>query len=122
MLKISFKFLCIFILIGLVTFKAHSDQKTEEITTSLQSDANNRSIATGFFVTDSGHFITAHHVVKNAKTIQILVDRQRVLPATLLKGSEELDLALLQIQAITPFVYLSHSKGVPAGMDVVTIG
>ena len=122
MLKISFKFLCIFILIGLVTLKAQSDQKTGELTTSLQSDANNRSIATGFFVTDSGHLITAHHVVKNAKTIQILVDRQRVLTATLLKGNEELDLALLQVQAITPFVYLSHSKGVPAGMDVVTIG
>ena len=45
-----------------------------------------------------------------------------MLTATLLKANEELDLALLQVQAITPFVYLSHSKGVPAGMDVVTIG
>ena len=122
MLKITFKFLCIFILLGVVSLKADPDPRHGEITTNLQSDENNRSIATGFFVTDSGHLITAHHVVKNAKTIQILVDRQRVLTATLLKGSKELDLALLQVQAITPFVYLSHSKGVPAGMDVVTIG
>ena len=122
MLKITFKFLCVFILFSFVSFKAYSDQRYGDLTKNLQSDGNNRSIATGFFVTDSGHLITAHHVVKNAKTIQILVDRQRVLTATLLKANEELDLALLQVQAITPFVYLSHSKGVPAGMDVVTIG
>ena len=111
-----------FILISSVNFTASSDQQNEAVTTNLQSDSNNRTIATGFFVTDSGHLITAHHVVKDAKKIQVLVDRQRVFTATLLKGSEKLDLALLQIQAITPFVYLSHSKGVPAGMDVVTIG
>ncbi len=81
MLKITFKFLCVFILFGFVSLKAYSDQRHEEITKNTQSDANNRSIATGFFVTDSGHLITAHHVVKNAKTIQILVDRQRVLTA-----------------------------------------
>ena len=108
MLKITFKFLCVFILFGFVCLKAYSDQRHGELTKNLQSDGNNRSIATGFFVTDSGHLITAHHVVKNAKTIQILVDRQRVLTATLLKANEELDLALLQVQAITPFVYLSH--------------
>ena len=95
MLKITFKFLCVFILFGFVCLKAYSDQRHGELTKNLQSDGNNRSIATGFFVTDSGHLITAHHVVKNAKTIQILVDRQRVLTATLLKANEELDLACL---------------------------
>jgi len=33
-----------------------------------------------------------------------------------------LDLALLKVNSITTFGYLSHSKSVPAGMDVVTIG
>ena len=27
-----------------------------------------------------------------------------------------------KVDAITPFVYLSHSNGVPAGMDVITMG
>ena len=35
---------------------------------------------------------------------------------------EDSDLALLKVDAITPFVYLSHSNGVPAGMDVITMG
>ena len=34
---------------------------------------------------------------------------------------EQSDLALLKVDAITPFVYLSLN-GVPAGMDVITMG
>ena len=38
------------------------------------------------------------------------------------EGRRGSDLALLKVDAITPFVYLSHSNGVPAGMDVITMG
>ncbi len=86
------------------------------------NDADERSIATGFFVTDTGYIVTAYHVIANYKNINVLVDRRRLLKAKVVKTNSDLDLALLKIQSITPFVYLSHSKGVPAGMDVVTIG
>jgi len=76
MLKIIFKFFCVFILFGFVCLKAYSDQRYGELTKNLQSDGNNRSIATGFFVTDSGHLITAHHVVKNAKTMATAFSRR----------------------------------------------
>ena len=120
--KTLFTFICLLVLFCFANVNANANEPSETATINLQSSAINRTVATGFFITDSGHLITAHHVVKNATSIQVLIDRQRVLPAIILKGSEELDLALLQVQAITPFVYLSHSKGVPAGMDVVTIG
>ncbi len=48
--------------------------------------------------------------------------KQKGILQKVIKTNPELDLALLKINAITPFVYLSHSKGVPAGMDVVTVG
>jgi S1-C subfamily serine protease len=51
----------------------------------------------------------------------LMPGRRRVL-ATLVKVDTVNDLALLKIAAITPFVYLSHSQGVPPGMDVVTMG
>lgn len=86
------------------------------------NDAEERSIATGFFITDTGYIVTAYHVIANYRNINVLVDRRRLLKAKVVKTNSELDLALLKIQSITPFVYLSHSKGVPAGMDVVTIG
>ena len=88
----------------------------------LANEAEERSIATGFFVTDTGYIVTAYHVIANYKNINVLVDKRRLLKAEIIKTNSELDLALLKIQSITPFVYLSHSKGVPAGMDVVTIG
>ena len=103
-------------------FTTDNDIFSQEFLMNVADDASKRSIATGFFVTDSGHLVTAHHVIVNSDSIQVLIDRQRLLPATVIKFDKDLDLALLQIQAITPFVYLSHSKGVPAGMDVVTIG
>ena len=87
MLKITFKFLCIFILLGVVNLKADPDPRHGEITTNLQSDENNRSIATGF-VTDGGTDNCAP-CRQERKNNQILVDRQRVLTATLLKGSKE---------------------------------
>ena len=89
---------------------------------SVNEKSEDRSIATGFFITDTGHIVTAYHVIANFKNINVLVERRRLLKAEIIKTNKDLDLALLKITAITPFVYLSHSKGVPAGMDVVTIG
>ena len=89
---------------------------------SVNEKSEDRSIATGFFITDTGYIVTAYHVIANFKNISVLVDRRRLLKAEIIKTNKDLDLALLKITAITPFVYLSHSKGVPAGMDVVTIG
>ena len=83
---------------------------------------NKRSIATGFFITDTGYIVTSYHVIANYNKISVLLDKKRLYEAKLIRHDEKLDLALLKIKSITPFVYLSHSKGVPAGMEVVTIG
>ena len=67
MLKITFKFLCVFMLLSFVSFKAYSDQKYGELTKIYKVMETTDRLQQGFFVTDSGHLITAHHVVKNAK-------------------------------------------------------
>ena len=105
-----------------ITVTLFSGANAQSSSLSVNNTSNERSIATGFFVTDAGHIVTAYHVIANYKNIQVLVDKRRLIKADILKADEELDLALLKISSITPFVYLSHSKGVPAGMDVVTIG
>ena len=79
-------------------------------------------VATGFFISDTGLLITAEHAVRDAKTARVVLDGRRVIEAEVIKTDAESDLALLKVNAITPFLYLSHSNGVPAGMDVVTIG
>ena len=102
---------------------AKSDQLDVNLTTNItEKTPENRSIATGFFVNDAGYLVTSYHVIDGYKNIKVLVDRKRLFKAKVIKTNKELDLALLKVNAITPFLYLSHSKGVPAGMDVVTIG
>ena len=81
-----------------------------------------QQIATGFFVSDAGYLITAHHVIAGLSDIRVVMSPRQVLRATVVKINEEADLALLKVGAITPYLYLSHSNGVPAGMDVVTMG
>ena len=80
------------------------------------------SIASGFFVTDDGYLVTAYHAIANFNEIIVLLAKNRAIEARVVKYNEDLDLALLKINSITSFGYLSHSKSVPAGMDVVTIG
>lgn len=80
------------------------------------------SVGTGFFVTDGGYLVTSHHVIVGFDDISVLLPDRHRMKATLVKVDTKNDLALLKVNAITPFVYLSHSHGVPPGMDVVTIG
>jgi len=87
-----------------------------------QNQSKNQSIATGFFINDSGYLVTSNHVIKDKSKIFVLVKKTKAFKATIIKVDEQLDLALLKINSITPYLYLAHSKGVPAGMDVVTIG
>ena len=84
--------------------------------------SDDQTIASGFFVNDAGFLVTSYHVIKDKTKIFALITKTKGYPAKIVKTDPELDLALLKINAITPFVYLSHSKGVPPGMDVVTIG
>ena len=80
------------------------------------------SIGTGFFITDNGYLITSNHVINKFSSLFVIFPDSRKLPAKLIRFDEVNDLALLKVDAITSFLYLSHSQGVPAGMEVVTIG
>lgn len=84
--------------------------------------ASKQQVATGFFVSDAGYLVTAHHVISGLPDIRVVMSPRQVLRARTVKVDRESDLALLKVDAITPFVYLSHSNGVPAGMDVITMG
>ncbi|MCH1460315.1 MAG: serine protease [Luminiphilus sp.] len=81
-----------------------------------------QQVATGFFVSDAGYLVTAHHAIDGLPDIRVVMSPRQVLRARIVRVDEEADLALLKVDAITPFVYLSHSNAVPAGMDVITMG
>ena len=83
---------------------------------------NKQQVATGFFVSDAGFLVTAYHAIEGLPNIRVIISPRQVLTARTVKFDKEADLALLKVEAITPFLYLSHSNAVPAGMDVITMG
>ena len=83
---------------------------------------NKQQDATGFFVSDAGFLVTAYHAIEGLPNIRVIISPRQVLTARTVKFDKEADLALLKVEAITPFLYLSHSNAVPAGMDVITMG
>jgi serine protease Do len=101
---------------------ASANQEKSPAADAKDVELRRQSVATGFFISDAGYLVTSHHVVAGFDEILVLMPGRRVLRAALLKEDKVNDLALLKVAAITPFLYLSHSQGVPAGMDVVTIG
>ena len=96
--------------------------RTEPADAATVPSSDRASVGTGFFITDSGLLVTAYHVVANFNEISVVMPGMRRLRAQVLKLDAVNDIALLKVTAMTPFLYLSHSQGVPPGMDVVTVG
>ena len=86
------------------------------------------STGTGFFISDTGLIITAHHVVENAKTIEITTSSGLKIPAQYVRGSKPNDVALLQIPATArpvdsrPWIPLVSARSIDIGTDVFTMG
>jgi serine protease Do len=87
-----------------------------------QTKKSAQTVATGFFISDGGFLVSSEHVIRGRQYLYALMPDRRLLPAVLVKVDAQNDIALLKVSAMTPFLYLSHSSGVPPGMDVVTIG
>ena len=94
-----------------ITVTLFSGANAQSSSLSVNNTSNERSIATGFFVTDAGHIVTAYHVIANYKNIQVLVDKRRLIKADILKADEELDLALLKkLNIVMAFCQSIHIK------------
>lgn len=79
------------------------------------------SNATGFFISDSGHLITAYHAIENRK-VSIVMPDGRAIPAELAKFNKEADLALLKIPNRTSFLPIALPDNLQPGTEIVTIG
>ncbi len=81
------------------------------------SDSN----ATGFFISNQGHLVTAYHAVENRQVSVVLPDG-RAVPATVIRHNKEADLALLKIPATTQFLSIALPDNIQVGMEIMTIG
>jgi hypothetical protein len=90
--------------------------------TSLPDHTRLRAIGSGFFVTKDGYLLTNHHVVQDAKKIEVKYHGQ-VLQAKVAADDQANDLALLKVEGIDfhPLA-ISHKETADLGQEVFTIG
>ncbi len=79
----------------------------------------------GFVWDDKGHIVTNYHVIQKANSIQVTLQDQTVVPAFVVGGDPDYDLAVLRIQAnpsqLQP-VIIGESKELQVGQKVLAIG
>ena len=62
----------------------------------------------GFFISADGYAVTNNHVVDHAKTVQIVTDDGRIMPAKVIGTDPKTDLALIKVEGSDfPFVHFA---------------
>lgn len=87
------------------------------------AERTDSSLGSGVIVSQEGHILTNHHVVKDMQEIQVQLTDGRTLPATLIGSDESVDIAVLSINApnLVPLP-LGDSDKVQVGQQVVAVG
>jgi len=82
------------------------------------------SLGSGVLVDESGLVVTNHHVIRGADQVKVALPDGREFESKILLRDESLDLAVLKIEAPTPFpvVKLGDSDALQVGDLVLAIG
>ena len=80
-------------------------------------------VGSGVILTADGYILTNKHVVADSQSLTVELDDGRQFPATLVRESENRDLALIKIDAtgLTPAV-IGDSSSLQVGQTVIAIG
>lgn len=85
------------------------------------SVGTDKSMGTGFVLTDSGYIATNQHVISGAKRIEVLTQDRKVIVATLIGEDVARDVALLKVEATLESLELAD-KLPTVGNKVIAIG
>lgn len=105
----------------------------EMVDPSVVSIQHERAGGTGFFISEDGFILSNGHVVRGndaedptqpAKSITVILNDERKFPAKVLGFSMDPDVALLKIEADTPFqpVKFADSRTASVGMKCFAVG
>jgi S1-C subfamily serine protease len=84
------------------------------------SVGTDKSVGTGFIVSEDGYVITNNHVIAEAQIIQVMTFDKNILPATLIGSDIMRDIAVLKIEGNYPALELE--QGTALGNKVIAIG
>ena len=79
---------------------------------------------TGFFINSQGNVVTNHHVIQEAKNIQVTTDEGKVYNATIVGTDTLTDLAVLKLESegVFPSISFADPDSVRVGEWVIAIG
>src|SRR3989344_7579719 len=95
--------------------KSSQGDFSEIITLAVKSVATvrtDRSLGSGFFISDQGYIVTNYHVIAGAKQLAVATHDRRLIEAKLIGIDTFRDLALLKIDESYPALPLSDSDNV----------
>lgn len=77
----------------------------------------------GIIIDASGHILTNAHVISGASSVEVRLSDTRSFVATILGRDEQIDLAVLKVDAVNlPFAKFGDSDSVEQGDEVFTLG
>jgi len=105
---------------------AHPDLEVLTFDPALIPRLDRVATGSGFFVSSTGLFVTALHVIKDRKMVLVRIGNEtRWRPTKILKIDEERDLVLLQVMTEgmnSPTLSLALSTDLPIGLEAYVIG
>jgi len=82
-----------------------------------------QSTGSGVLISADGYIVTNYHVVEDADELEVRLDDNRRLEATLIGTDKDTDLALIKVEAVNmPFVQFGDSDNVQIGEWVLAVG
>jgi TPR repeat protein/S1-C subfamily serine protease len=77
---------------------------------------------TGFFITTDGYLLTAHHVIKEASSVQVWTSKG-LSPAKVVRVDAANDIALLKVDVVrVESLAVQSSRDVKVGQEIFTLG
>lgn len=95
---------------------------SQEVKSSDQQFSNKRRIATGFFVSNEGHFITNYHVIKDANQIMITTAGGQKVSAKVVLENRDIDIVVAKAEIKSQGVNWETRNRVNKGEGVLTLG
>jgi S1-C subfamily serine protease len=94
----------------------------DEVIKGVVSVGTDRSMGSGFIITEDGYVITNQHVISRARKIAILTYDKQIVPAKLVGFDVSRDIALLKVEGNYHALELGDSATVQPGRKVIAIG
>lgn len=99
------------------------DSVKDSVVTISVTTEKGSGFGSGFVYTDDGYIITNYHVIDNAKSIYVICDDGRELPAEFIDGDELSDVAVIKVKNLgLPKLAVGNSDNLRVGEYVIAIG